>query len=304
MKKIISLLSILLVVFLLCACGDTPVPSTSSTEQSLQSPPQSSVIDTNDKDKEEGTVAHELSLTTDFVKDEFYPMIDCGRFEAADFARIALNTYEYRIIDTHEELIAKTTGGAGYSNTIFEENVVLALHTYRICDSYEAVGYYDFTFDGKRTSIKTLEVEPTVSREGEIVRETVYLLIPKEDIVFEESSAVGGLMDIQREEVEFLQMMQTPLTNSTLAPNTAYLLEAGETTEFLSENGVDILPQFEITEAYKVIARVLDVNTPASLGYNVLSSLEGHLRIERLYKSDAEYSTTPVLELIAIPKEM
>ena len=304
MKKIISLLSILLVVFLLCACGDTTVPSTSSTEESQQSTTQSSVIDTNDKDTEEGTVAHELSLTTDFVMDEFYPMIDCGRFEAADFARIALNTYEYRIIDTHEELIAKTTGGAGYSSTIFEENVVLALHTYRICDSYEAVGYYDFTFDGKRTSIKTLEVEPTVSREGEIVRETVYLLIPKEDIVTEESSAVGGLMDIQREEVEFLQMMQIPLTNSTLAPNTAYLLEEGETTEFLSENGVDILPQFEITEAYKVIARVLDVNTPASLGYNVLSSLEGHLSIERLYKSDAEYSTTPVLELIAIPKEM
>ena len=304
MKKIISLLSILLVVFLLCACGDTPVPSTSSTEESQQSATQSSVIDTNDKDTEEGKISHELSLTTDFVMDEFYPMIDCGRFEAADFAHIALNTYEYRIIDTHEELIAKTSGGAGYSSTIFEENVVLALHTYRICDSYEAVGYYDFTFDGKRTSIKTLEVEPTISREGEIVRETVYLLIPKEDIVSEESSAVGGLMDIQREEVEFLQMMQIPLTNSTLAPNTAYLLEEGETTEFLSENGVDILPQFEITEAYKVIARVLDVNTPASLGYNVLSSLEGHLSIERLYKSDAEYSNTPVLELIAIPKEM
>lgn len=304
MKKIISLLSILLVVFLLCACGDTPVPSTSSTEESQQSTTQTSVIDTNDKDTEEGNISHELSLTTDFVMDEFYPMIDCGRFEAADFAHIALNTYEYRIIDTHEELIAKTTGGAGYSSTIFEENVVLALHTYRICDSYEAVGYYDFTFDGKRTSIKTVEIEPTVSREGEIVRETVYLLIPKEDIVFEESSAVGGLMDIQREEVEFLQMMQIPLTNSTLAPNTAYLLEEGEITEFLSENGVDILPQFEITEAYKVIARVLDVNTPASLGYNVLSSLEGHLSIERLYKSDAEYSSTPVLELIAIPKEM
>ena len=120
MKKIISLLSILLVVFLLCACGDTTVPSTSSTEESQQSTTQSSVIDTNDKDTEEGTVAHELSLTTDFVMDEFYPMIDCGRFEAADFARIALNTYEYRIIDTHEELIAKTTGGAGYSSTIFE----------------------------------------------------------------------------------------------------------------------------------------------------------------------------------------
>lgn len=300
MKKILTMIIALLVILLIVSCGTIHTDNSSTPTGDSSS---SSVAGTPDKEnnKEENTP---LALYIEEKADEFYPMIDCGRFEAADFAHIALNTYEYRIIDTHEELIAKTTGGAGYSSTIFEENVVLALHTYRICDSYEAVGYYDFTFDGKRTSIKTVEIEPTVSREGEIVRETVYLLIPKEDIVFEESSAVGGLMDIQREEVEFLQMMQIPLTNSTLAPNTAYLLEEGEITEFLSENGVDILPQFEITEAYKVIARVLDVNTPASLGYNVLSSLEGHLSIERLYKSDAEYSSTPVLELIAIPKEM
>lgn len=302
MKKIISLLSILLVAFLLCACGNTPVPSTSSTEQSLQNPTQSSVIDTNNKDMEKDTVAQELSATYEYVTEDFYPMIDCGRFEATDFARIELNTYEYRIIDTHEELTAKTSGGAGYSSSIFEEYVVLALHTYRICDSYEPVGYYGFTFDGKRTSIKTLETEPTVSREGEVVRETVYLLLPREDIAAGESSAVGGLIDIQGEEVELLQAMQIPIPSTTLALNTAYLLEADEIREFLAENVADDLPQLEITEAYRVIAIVLDANTPASLGYNVLSSLEGHLSIERLYKNDAEYSTTPVLELIAIPK--
>lgn len=293
MKRIISLMSILFVVFLLVACGDTLVPSTLP----------SSVIDENNKDTESEIGVNELSITTKSVVNTFYPMIDCGRYEGTEFARIDINTCEYRIIDTYEELCTLTSLGEGYSKTIYDENVILALHTYRICDKYEAVGYYDFAFDGRSASIKAVCTEPAVSKEGEIVRETQYLQIPRAMLEGVETNTVGGIIDVQKEEAELLPTVQIPLENSSLEIGSAYLLNKEELNSFLEFNGISVAPMWETEEEYLVLAICHDMNTPSKpLGYKLVSSFEGKLSVERIYKSDTPLSTGAILELVSIPR--
>ncbi len=300
MKKILTMITALLVVLLIVSCGTIHTDNSSTPTGDSSS---SSVAGTPDKenDKEENTP---LTLYIEEKANEFYPMIDCGRYEGTEFARIDINTYEYRIIDNYDELCELTALGAGYSSTLYNESVILALHTYRICDKFEAVGFYDFNFDGKQASIKSVRTEQSTSREGEIVRETVYLQIPKALIENSETALVGGVIDVKEEKIEFLPMAEIPLDGLASVPNSPYLLEPDEIDSFLESNNISDRPLWGIKEEYKIFLLAYDANTPKPLGYNVLSSDTGNLKIERVSMSDSQLSKSATLELVAIPKSM
>ncbi len=300
MKKMLTLITALLVVLLIVSCGTIHTDNSSTPTGDSSS---SFVAGTPDKDnnKEENTP---LTLYIEEKANEFYPMIDCGRYEGTEFARIDINTYEYRIIDNYDELCELTALGAGYSSTLYNESVILALHTYHICDKFEAVGFYDFNFDGKHASIKSVRTEQSTSKEGEIVRETVYLQIPKALIENSETALVGGVIDVKEEEIEFLPMAEIPLDGLASIPNSPYLLEPDEIDSFLESNNISDRPLWGIKEEYKVFLLAYDANTPKPLGYNVLSSDTGNLKIERVSMSDSQLSKSATLELVAIPKSM
>ena len=235
MKKLFIILSLILCLVLV-ACNE----STSSTETSATSEtsltsgaPTSTQGDSYENDGASGNETNEIFGTPIEVEydaereakdNEFpfdniilerkgynlngYDFVAAGRYYGNDFNNIKYYGSYYRIIDNYDDFSTLTQWGKEIDESIFEENVILVLHTYKSYYFYNSVRVDKGNFVGLQIEEDTNELSifeqwtthdraeieyvdgvqvPVDNTSTEVlipadVQETIYLIIPKDEL--------------------------------------------------------------------------------------------------------------------------
>lgn len=161
MKKLLLLFVALACILALCACiNNTPINT-------------------------ENTQSEEITDTVpDIPKEEnqaYYTELDAGGYLGEEFyspANIA-DCSEYKIIKSYDEFKALTVYGASFSEKLFDDNYVLAIH--RLFDgyTYSDIGFCSFVYENNQASIK-LDVYGYEEEDGCDAWDLInYVIIPK-----------------------------------------------------------------------------------------------------------------------------
>ena len=215
MKKLLSIiLVVLMLTALLASCG-TPVntnldtdTNTDTTSDTSQEPVDTSIKVEYDAEREASD--NEFPFDNIVVERNGYDIVSAGRYYGNDFDNIKYYGSYYRIIDNYNDFSELTAWGNKIDVSVFDENFILVLHTYKnkyiyYSNSDEKGTYNNFGIN-TRTNSLAIEEEwiipggsyAIIDPEGNIiqqpemedkqtnfpadVRETIYLIIPKKEL--------------------------------------------------------------------------------------------------------------------------
>ncbi len=295
---------------MLISCDKTEVvnsntPNTradsTGTEESLPvTPPDDAPIEKpSTDDKPMGITASSI-----ITEQSCYPQLDCGEYFGKEF--IASTESEYKIIDTYEELCNATSLGAKFPRSIFDNSFILILYRYEGAEDIGRIGYKDFSYvDNKATITVHTWSADYIDESPQEWKELVYLQIPSE--VKPKNNVIGGRLTIEKDETKLYDMAQVQAYNTNHENGTAWLLEANELNDFLTENRIAALNWKKYSsytdKDYKILALYIETTHPNPIGYGRLYVNENKIDIRREYSVDSIAQSISLFEFVAIPSE-
>ena len=231
MKKILITIAMILTLCLsFVACGnetdsgrtDSNLNGSSGVSSGTDTNGSANTVDSTPSSTED-TVTADTSIKVDYDADreaqdnEFpfdnivierngYDIVAAGKYYGKDFDNIKYYGSYYRIIDNYEDFSKLTQWGNQLDETIFDENFVLVLYSYKNHYIYNSVQSQKGTYKSLKIEtdlnelsiieewIRSSRIEivdgervPSTYYEDEIlfpieVQETIYLLIPKNEV--------------------------------------------------------------------------------------------------------------------------
>ena len=216
MKRIsilISLIMILCLVFV--SCNNIPSDTDTNTGENSGGNLENDVNsdDTSIKveyDEEREANDSEFHFDNIVIERNGYDLVAGGRYYGNDFDNVKYYGSYYRIIDNYSDFSTLTAWGNKIDKSVFNDNFILVLHTYKRCDLYYS--HSDFNklnqrgrFGNFDVDLQTGELEifeswylgggvpdvdgyiPPKQEDYTVVfptekQETIYLLIPKDEM--------------------------------------------------------------------------------------------------------------------------
>ena len=228
MKKLLSIiLTLLMLVGILASCGNYESPdenpddtgsndeATGGEDSELENDPAMGNKPTVppieiEYDAEREAKDNEFSFDSIVVERYGYDIVAAGRYYGNDFDNVKYYGSYYRIIDNYDDFSTLTAWGNKIDKSVFNDNFILVLHTYKKCDLYYSHSDFNklnqkgqfgnFDVDLQTGELEIFEfcstVEPTLDIDGYIPpkledytvvfptekQETIYLVIPKDEM--------------------------------------------------------------------------------------------------------------------------
>lgn len=216
MKKIlITVLALLISCLIFSSCGNlinnTDNNTSNNTDSNTDTNP--TTVDTSIKveyDAEREASDSEFPFDNIVLERNGYDIVAAGKYYGDDFDNVKYYGSYYRIIDNYNDFSELTAWGNKIDVSVFDENFILVLHTYKnkyiyYSNSDEKGTYNNFGIN-TRTNSLAIEEEWIISGgsyaiidpEGNViqqpekedkqtnfpadVRETIYLIIPKKEL--------------------------------------------------------------------------------------------------------------------------
>lgn len=214
MKKLLAAISMLLVLStMIVACdiiSNGDALSTGNESSDELNPDNNDTVDTSikiedDADREDKD--NEFPFENIIVERNGYDIIAAGRYYGNDFDSVKYYGSYYRIIDNYDDFSELTQWGNKIEKSVFDENFVLVLYSYKSHYLYNSVGSQKGVFNDlkKEANSARLSLRETwvrnnraeivdgkiivsgTNKENEVlfpteVQETLYLLISKNEL--------------------------------------------------------------------------------------------------------------------------
>lgn len=213
MKKIFIVISLMLTLCLsFVSCNNSSDNDTNSNTQDDEDLDNQDILDTDDTsiqieyDAEREAKDNEFPFDNIIIERYGYDIVAAGKYYGNDFDSVTDYGSYYRIIDNYVDFSELTAWGNQVDESAFDENVVLVLHSYKSYCTYNSIKHEKGSFIELKSQtnsekISLIEMWVRSSRaeivDGEIVvktneenvilfpmdvKETLYLLIPKEEL--------------------------------------------------------------------------------------------------------------------------
>lgn len=204
MKRLLSIiLALLMLIGILASCGNYENLDDTATGDKPTVPPIEIEYDAEREAKD-----NEFPFDNIIVERHGYDIVAAGRYYGNDFDNIKYCGSYYRIIDNYEDFSELTQWGNKTNETIFNDNFILVLHSYKkTCNDYythpkysELNGKGTYKNFGVNESGAVVIFESKSGSGGAVIgegfvsfeecenklpietKETIYLIVPKTDL--------------------------------------------------------------------------------------------------------------------------
>ncbi|MBR2024613.1 MAG: hypothetical protein IKA02_02250, partial [Clostridia bacterium] len=242
MKKIISILTILILIVTLSACIKIYIPSQDTdTDTSIPSDENSEITD---------NLETPLSVTHKTQEMDIYPSYDLGSCYVSEIKKAYINygNVSYYIFKTYDEANQYTDNGKNLNESIFENNYILVVKFGYTRDKAGLIG-----FKNLRTGTALNLI--TVVNDGsgkDTNNEYYYLEIPKENFNGWENF---GEIGIRKETIDYANIKEEYPPSDFIMEEDGeiLLLSRQELRDFIKDNNLSIIVEsLQITDNYIV----------------------------------------------------
>ena len=318
MKKVLSFIALIALIFVFAACGNT---ETESTQDTTGTKAPATTVSTDGDNKTEDTEDEGGNFGFASVvegKEEYFQTLNCREYKGDELEYGTVFTNRYVIIKSYEDLCKKTAWGSDYPSDIFSDSYVLVLYTYNNFTYPEIeLGFRNLRNQGGRITIDRYVLDKEYGKTSSSpVEQITYLKVPKEYV--KNNIPDFGEMTVKRVKAQIYDTVTVSVDAGKYDNGTAWLLNPDELEGFLRENGIEQSLDWKRTcdcecgfyycsSEYKILAIYLELagtknahyNRP--LGYGSLQAFEYGISITRnnMYVQNRDEKTA-VLEFVAI----
>ncbi|MBQ8146008.1 MAG: hypothetical protein IJ039_04425 [Clostridia bacterium] len=319
MKRIFTLIILLLLIALTVSCTDTEHTETGSQNGSISSPdsiPDSSKHDEEKSDEEKNDASEpneppennkvyftKANTSISYEKNEYYSFLELGTYLGHDLSGVG--SY-FRILETYDEVVNLTTNGRYFNEEQLKDYYVVALYRYAGYSESGVIGYKDFNIFGDYASITLHSWSTDLYDVSPVERENiVYLRVPKSEIEIDKT--IGGYVNVTDDGFYRYESTYVEVEKGKYKNNTSWVISHKNIDSFLEQNGItnlnwNMLGRY-IRQSHTYIAVYMETVYPDSIGYGNLTVEGTTISIKREYESQNETSLKSVIELVAVPTE-
>ena len=313
MKRIFTLIILLLLVALTVSCTDTEHTENGSKNGIVSNPDTQSSskldeegnqdIEPSEPPKQDPTHFTKADTTVSFEKNEYYSFLELGSYLGHDLS--GRGSY-FRILETYDEIVNLTSNGRYFNKEQLKDYYVVVLYRYAGYSDDGVIGYKDFNIDGDNASITlhswSSDLYEVTPAKGENI---VFLRVPKSEIEIDKT--IGGKITITYDDFYLYESTYVEVEKGKYKNNTSWVIAHKNIDEFLEQNGIKdfdwhMLGRY-IRQSHTYIAVYMETVHPDSIGYGNLIVKGNEISIKREYESENESSLKSIIELVAVPTE-
>ncbi len=290
MKKLISILAILILILTLSACDRNNPPYDDQSEQ------QDSNHDNQQTNQDNQTNQHleKLIITHNTQNKETYTQYKLGNYYGSGLEdSFDVGVAEYIIIKDYDEAKRVTDYGASLDKTIFSGNYILALRCLYNHDLAGLIGFKELTIENGQPKITVVQN----GSENIYANDIYYLAVPKTEL---KDWSKSGRLKINKEQTPYRRTTQIAVDNSFRQQDASIdIMSREEVIEFIEKNNLPIkVEALEISPSYLICFSKNNFDSVLSFTHPIIEN--DTITISRDYNLSNEKEERAFLNIIPL----